>query len=218
MKRPCRLIIVDDHPLFTTVLKDVLNQSEDFTVIGVARGGQEGLELCIQTKPELVLLDLMMPGMSGLELLVRLQQLDSQALLVAISGLTTKEAIHMALSMGACAFVSKSTSIEELLSTLQALRTGAARLSQQEAEALRWAVREQRANKTILPEDLEVLRLFAQGITVKEIADTMGKSSSAIYKTLRKNKRRFEVTSDWDLRLAAMRLGLAECREPNTPS
>lgn len=190
------------------MLKEVLGQSGDFTVVGIAHGGLEGLELCVQTKPDMVLVDVMLPGMSGLEIVSRLRQLDSHVLLVAISGLTTKEAIHTVLSMGASAFVPKSIPTEELLLILQSVVTGTVQMRSEEAEALRWAVRNQRAYKAIMPDDVAVLRLFAQGITVKEIAIKMGLTESSIYKTLRKNKQRLGATSDWDLRLAAQRLGL----------
>ncbi|MBI5769922.1 MAG: response regulator transcription factor [Verrucomicrobia bacterium] len=208
-----KVVIIDDHPLFTNVLKDVLAEDSEYAVVGVAQRADDALEVCAKTEPNLVLVDIMMPGVSGLELLVRLREVHRDTLLVAVSGLTTKEAIHMALSMGANAFIPKTTSIEELLRALKSLRAGKAELTPEEAAALRWAVREQRAWKTVQSADVEVLRLFSQGKPVKEIADQTGRTPSAIYKTLHKNKRRFEVRTDWELRLAAMRLGLTECRE-----
>jgi NarL family two-component system response regulator LiaR len=209
----CKVAIIDDHPLFLTILKDILNQTGEYEVIGVATNGKAALELCQQSRPDVVFVDLMLPGISGLELITVLRRELPEAKLVAFSGLETKEAVHLAIIAGAQSYISKSISVDEFLQKLQALPKGQAKLSLAEAETLRWVVRERRIYKEIGAEELEVLRLFAHAMSVKEIADRTQLSDSAVYKILQKNKRRFDLRSYWDLRLFTERLGLAACAQ-----
>ncbi len=213
MNPTCRIVLVDDHPLFLTVFKDVVIQTGEYEVVGVATNGQDAIELCARTKPDLVLLDMMLPGISGLELIGVLRSRVPGATLVALSGLVTKEVIHLAILAGANSYIPKSVSVEELLGILQSLRKGRAGLSIDEAEALRWAVRERRIQKEVSPDELEVLRLFARSVPVKEIAVQTQRTESAVYKMLQKNKRRFALKNNWELLQYAERLGLAGCRE-----
>lgn len=209
MNPNCRVVLVDDHSMFLTVFRDVMIQTGDYEVAGISTNGSDAIELCVRTLPDLVLLDMMLPGISGLELIGILRLKVPEAMLVALSGLATKEAIHMAILAGANSYIPKSVSVEQFLQTLQTLRAGHAGLSPDEAEALRWAVRERRMHKEISHEELEVLRLFAQGMPVKGIAAQTQRTESAVYKMLQKNKRRFALKNDWELRQYSERLGLA---------
>ncbi len=207
------VVIIDDHPLFLTVLGDLLSQTPGFSVVGMARTGQEGLDLCERTQPEIVLLDMMMPGMSGLELLTKLRQRSRESLLLPFSGLATEQIMHMAILAGANGYISKSESIEEFIRILRAICDGKAALSVNEASALRSVVRDRLTHKSISLEDLEILRLFSGDVPVKDIAAQTGRTGSAVYKALQRTKRHFDAKSNADLRAVAQRLGLGACKE-----
>jgi DNA-binding NarL/FixJ family response regulator len=213
VQKKCKIVIVDDHPVFLTVLGELLRDRLDFSVVGMARNGQDGLEICAQAQPDLVLLDMMMPGMSGLELISILKRQNPGVLVLAISGMMTKELIHMAFMAGANGYFSKSRSIEELFQTLRALSEGRAEMTQEEAGALRWAVRERRLRNDITPRDLQLLRLFSDDLPIKEIALRTGRTASSIYKAFKRIRLRLDVKTDWDLRIAAKGFGLAGCKE-----
>jgi DNA-binding NarL/FixJ family response regulator len=203
-----KIVIIDDHPVFLTLLGDLLQHKLDFSVVGFAHSGQEGLKVCATTKPDLVMVDMMMPGMSGLELIKSLRRENPKVLLLAISGIVTKELIHMAFMAGANRYFSKARSIEELLYTLKAMSEGRTEMTPEEAEALRWAVRERRLRSEISDKDLELLRLFSDELPVKEIAVKTGRTASGVYKAFRRIRQRLDTKTDRDLRLAARRFGL----------
>ena len=203
-----KIVIIDDHPVFLSLLGDLLRHKLDFSVVGFASSGQEGLKVCAKTKPDLVMVDMMMPGMSGLELIKSLRRENPKVLLLAISGIVTKELIHMAFMAGANRYFSKARSIEELLHTLQAMSEGRTEMTPEEADALRWAVRERRLRSEISNKDLELLRLFSDELPVKEIALKTGRTASGVYKAFRRIRQRLDTKTDRDLRLAARRFGL----------
>jgi DNA-binding NarL/FixJ family response regulator len=203
-----KIAIIDEHPVFVSLLADLLRHKLDFTVVGFAHSGQEGLKVCAKAKPDLVMIDMTMPGMSGLELIRALRRDNPGVLVLAISGAATKELIHMAFMAGANRYFSKARSIEELLQTLGAMSEGRTEMTPEEADALRWAVRERRLRSEISPRDLELLRLFADELPVKEIAERTGRTASGVYKALRRIRQRLDTRTDRDLRLAAKRLGL----------
>jgi len=203
-----KIVIIDDHPVFLTLLGDLLRHKLDFSVVGFAHSGQEGLKVCAKTKPDLVMVDMMMPGMSGLELIKSLRRENPKVLLLAISGIVTKELIHMAFMAGANRYFSKARSIEELLHTLRAMSEGRTEMTPEEADALRWAVRERRLRSEISSRDLELLRLFSDELPVKEIAVKTGRTASGVYKAFRRIRQRLDTKTDRDLRLAAQRFGL----------
>jgi DNA-binding NarL/FixJ family response regulator len=213
VRKICKVVIVDDHPVFLTVLGELLQNNLEFSVVGRARNGEEGLEVCARTQPDLVLLDMMMPGMSGLELIAGLRRQLPKVLLLAVSGLMTKELIHMAIAAGANGYFSKSRSIEELFQTLRALVDGNAEMTPDEAGALRWAVRERQMHKAISANDLRLLRLYSDDLPIKQIALETGRTASSVYKALKRIRQQLNVKTDWDLRLAAKRFGLAGYKE-----
>lgn len=200
---------MDDHPVFLTLLGDLLRDKLDLEVVGVARSGQEGLEVCSRTAPDLVLVDMMMPGMSGLELIKTLRRQKPETLLLAISGSVTRELIRMAFVAGANGYFSKRRSTEELLRTLQALSEGKNEMTPEEADALRWAVRECRLRSEISSRDLQLLRLFCDEVPVKEIAERTGRTPSAVYKAFKRIGERLDTKTARELRIAARELGLA---------
>lgn len=213
MQDKSKVVIVDDHPVFVTLLGDLLKHTKAFSVVGLAQSGQEGLEICAKTRPDLVLIDMMMPGLSGLELIKLLRRQNPKVMILVISGLVTKDLIHAALVAGANAYFSKSRSVDELLIKLQAMSEGRDEMTADEADALRWAVRERRLRSEISNKDLQLLRLFSDELQVKEIAVRTGRTPSAIYKAFKRIRQRLGAKTDGDLRSAAKGLGLVGSKE-----
>jgi two-component system invasion response regulator UvrY len=213
VQKKCKVVIVDDHPVFATLLGDLLKHRLGFAVAGMAQSGQEGLEICRKTQPDLVLVDMMMPEMSGLELIKHLRRRYPHLKLLAVSGMVTRELIHMAYVAGANAYFSKSRSIDELLGKLDAMSKGKSEMAPEEADALRWALRERRLRAEISAGDLQLLRLFSDEVPVKEIAQRTGRTPSAVYKAFKRIRQRLDAKTDRDLRAAAKELGLLGSKE-----
>ena len=213
VQKKCKVVIVDDHPVYMTLLGDLLKRRLGFSVVGMAQSGQDGLEICRKTEPDLVLIDMMMPEMSGLELIKHLRRQTPRVMLLAVSGSVTRELIHMAFVAGANAYFSKSRSIEELLGKLEALSKGRSEMTPEEADALRWALRERRLRTEISTRDLQLLRLFSDEVPVKEIALRTGRTPSAVYKAFKRIRQRLDAKTDRELRVAAKGLGLVGSKE-----
>jgi DNA-binding NarL/FixJ family response regulator len=214
VQKKCKIVIVDDHPIFLTLLGELLQDKLEIKVVGVASNGKDGLELCKKTQPDLVLVDMKMPGMSGLELIKFLRRQNPKIMVLAVSGFVEKELINMALMAGANGYFSKSRSIDELLHRLQEMSEGRFEATPEEADALRWAARERRIRTEISTNDLQLLRLFLDELPVKEIAALTGRTTSGVYKAFKRIKKRLEIRTDRDLRQAARGFGLSSTGSP----
>ena len=207
-KPPIRTFIVDDHPIFAEVLADMLNQSGDFTVVGLANDGETALKRLAGLAVDIVILDLMLPGMGGLELLEALRANRSEAKLVMCSGLGTDKVILEAYAQGVSAFVEKSMAVEELFSTLRSVVAGNFPLNSRMSGLLRDFVRQRKAFKPLAAGDMLILRRLSNGQTLKEIAGELGISVSGVYKARARIKARLNIKGAAGFFHVAMSLGL----------
>jgi DNA-binding NarL/FixJ family response regulator len=203
-----RLMIVDDHPVFSLVLSELLDRTGDFVVVGVAKDGAEALELLAKVPAEIVLVDLMMPGISGLEFLGALRRTGRDVKTVVYSGMASPESMVAAFTLGVSAFIDKATSVEELLASLRAVARGDVPLSAESSAALHMALRQRTAQKDLSESDLIVLRRLGQRCRVKEIGDELGMTVSGVYKARTRIMERLGATDEIDLIRAANNLGL----------
>lgn len=192
-KEPIRVFIVDDHPLFSEVLSDVLNRTGDFIVVGEARDGESALKRLEGLAVDIVILDLIMPGMGGLEVLETLRAKRFGGRMVMCSGLGSEKAIMEAFALGVSAFVEKTMVMEELFSTLRAVAEGKFPLNSRMSGLLRDFVRRRKVFKPIATGDMVILRGLATGRALKEIADELGISTSGAYKARARIKARMSI-------------------------
>jgi DNA-binding NarL/FixJ family response regulator len=207
-KLPVRVFIVDDHPIFAEVLAQLLNQSGDFTVVGMANDGETALKRLQGLAVDIIILDLILPGMGGLEVMETLRDNRSEARLVICSGLGTDKIIMEALSRGVSAFVEKSMAVEDLLATLRAVAKGDFPLNSRISGLLRDFVRQRTSAKPLVAGDMLILRRLATGQALKEIAEELGISASGVYKARTRIKSRMNIKGHAGLFQAAMSLGL----------
>lgn len=203
-----RTFIVDDHPIFAEVLAEMLNRSGDFTVVGSANDGETALKRLAGLAVDIVILDLMLPGMGGLELLEALRANRSGAKLVMCSGLGTDKVILEAYAQGVTAFVEKSMALEELFSTLRSVAAGNFPMNSRMSGLLRDFVRQRKVFKPIAAGDMLILRRLATGQALKEIATELGISVSGVYKARARIKARMNIKGPAGFFHAAMSLGL----------
>jgi DNA-binding NarL/FixJ family response regulator len=207
-KPPFRVFVVDDHPIFAQVFSELLNQSGDFVVVGSAGDGQTALAMLRELKVDVLLLDLMLPGISGLEVLGQLRQERSAVRTVVYSGMASDESIAAAFAFGACAVVEKSAEVNELFRALRTVAGGGFPLNSRMSGVLRTVVRQQTAGKELGQPDLLILRRLALRNTVKEIAQELRLSASAVYKARKRIMHRMGLTERGGFLGAATRLGL----------
>ncbi|MCU1726126.1 response regulator [Pseudomonas sp. 7P_10.2_Bac1] len=119
------LLLIDDHPLFRKGLAQLFNASDDFEVVGQASSGREGINMAVKLAPQQVLLDLHMPGLSGLQVLDELQQLRLDCQIVVLTASMDRGELLAALRLGASGYVLKETEPDALLAYMRNCNKGA---------------------------------------------------------------------------------------------
>lgn len=209
-KSTTRVFLIDDHPLYSTVLTEILRDSGDFEMVGSATDGAAAITFLKEYPVDLVLVDLMLPGMSGIEVLETLRDLKLPVKAVVFSGLGTDESIAATFSLGACAYVEKSVEVKELLETLRAVARGEFPLNARTSDVLRGMVRQRTRAKPLASPDLMILKRLAGHASAKEIAEEMGLSLSGVYKARARLATRLG-TDNWEgFAAAAANYGLVQ--------
>lgn len=164
-----RVLVVDDHPVVRRGLHSMLDGESGISVVGLASSGKEGLQLAEKLNPDVVLLDLRMPDMSGVEVIAALRAGRPDSKILVLTNYQLDEDIFNALDAGALGYLLKSASQEEVLEALRAVSQGKRRVPPE--LAIRLA--ERLGRSSLSARELEVLQLVVQGHTNKEIAQSL---------------------------------------------
>lgn len=180
-----RVFVVDDHALFRDGIISLLDAS-GFTVVGQAENGFNAISGIASTLPDLVLMDISMPGMSGLDALIQIKKQNPQVQVVMLTISTDDNDLVKAVQSGASGYLLKSLNSKEFLANLQALKRGEVVASRQTMTQLFKALS---ANATeapttnpqqLTPRELELLRLVAAGSPNREIAKLLFISENTV--------------------------------------
>jgi DNA-binding NarL/FixJ family response regulator len=164
-----RLIIVDDHPIVRDGLRGIFDSDPAFDVVGEAGDGTEALTIAAQHQPDVVLLDLRMPGLSGAALIRALRAQQAAVRILVLTTFDDDAEIHTAIDEGATGYLLKDTPRTELRRAVEATARGESVLSPTVAHALTHRSTTPEHQK-LSPRELEVLSLVARGTTNREIA------------------------------------------------
>jgi len=183
-----RVLIVDDHTLFRSGIRLVLERHEDFEVVGEAGDGLEGVKRAKQLKPDVVLLDLHMPGTSGLEAIPLLKEEVPQTQIIMLTVSEDADDLLEALRAGARGYLLKNIETDFLLDSIRRAANGESVMSTQMAGKLADAMRTpQKGSSTedvspakLSPRELETIAMLARGASNKEIARTLDLSESTV--------------------------------------
>ncbi|MEU4397923.1 response regulator transcription factor [Micromonospora orduensis] len=169
MSGPLRLLIVDDHPVVRDGLRGMFTGDPDFEVVGEARDGAEALALAAHSRPDVVLMDLRMPGMDGVTAIGRLVGSGSQAKVLVLTTYDTDADVLPAIEAGATGYLLKDAPREELVRAVRAAAQGEAVLSPSVAGRLMGRLRAP-AEEPLSHRELEVLAMVAKGTSNREAA------------------------------------------------
>lgn len=197
------VLVVDDHELVRRGLRDLLGTADDLTVVGAAADGDDAVRLAEQTQPDVVLMDLSMPGTDGVEATRRLARVSPGSRVVVLTSFSENERIVAALEAGAVGYLLKDIDPDELLRGVRAAAAGDAPFSPHAARALL-----PRTGHELSPREREVLALVAQGLPNKTIARRLGISEKTVKTHLTSVFTTLGVTDRTSAALWAQRNGL----------
>jgi len=165
-----RVVIADDHAVVRSGLEQLLSTADDVELIGSAADGREAVETVARERPDLVLMDLSMPGMDGVAATRRIVASDPDVRVVVLTSFGDDRHIHDALDAGAVGYVLKHASPDELLGAIRAAARGEAPLDPKAARVLLTSRHIGQPDRNLSAREEEVLRLVASGLANKQIA------------------------------------------------
>lgn len=160
-----RILIADDHPIVRDGLNAIISDQKDMEVVAEAANGNEAIKLAKQHKPDVMLIDLRMPQLNGLETLYAIRSEWEQARIIILTTYDGDEDIYRALQAGAQAYLLKGMSRTDLLSTIRAVHAGRKRIPPEVASKLA----ERISASELTERELEVLKLIVSGMSNKKI-------------------------------------------------
>jgi len=182
---PQTLLVIDDHPLFRKAVLQLVHMTGDFEVVGEASSGEEGLELASSLKPDMILLDLNMKGMNGIEVLkvIKSWDLDSRVVMLTVSDVASD--LVAALRAGADGYLLKEMEPEDLLQKLKDAARGQVTLTERLTKRLAHSLREDALPKSpdqagLTDQETRILGLIAQGKSNKLIARELNIADSTV--------------------------------------
>jgi DNA-binding NarL/FixJ family response regulator len=175
---PFNVLLVDDHKIMRDGIRAILRHNEEFVIIGEAENGSEAVQLCRRKKPEIVLMDIGLPGLNGIEATQEILRHVPETRVIILSMYDDEHSVVSAIRSGARAFVLKRASDSDLVDALRTVAKGGSYLSPQVSDKLLHRIQrgdlESKQAPSALdglsPRELQVLRLVAEGKTSKEIA------------------------------------------------
>jgi len=199
-----RLFIIDDHPIVRYGLSALLAMQEDIEVVGTAGDGASALLELKKTQADVVLVDLRMAQMSGIETLQKLGHIAPGARAIVLSSFEYDEEIYAAVKAGAQGYVHKEAAAGEILKAIRTVYGGKRAFPQRIAERLE----SNRMSVGLSDREREVLELVARGLTNKEVASALGLSQFTVRNHLNHVAEKLDVSDRTEAIVVAMQAGI----------
>jgi two-component system, NarL family, response regulator LiaR len=205
-----RVLLVDDHAVVRQGLRIFLDTEGDFEVVGEAPNGEEAVRLARALRPDIVLMDLLMPGMGGIEATRVIRSEVEDVEVVALTSVLDDESVVAAVRAGAIGYLLKTAEADDLRRSLRAAAAGQVQLDPAAAARLVSEVRTPAAVETLTDRESEVMRLLATGLANKEIGRDLRISEDTVKTHVSRILAKLGARSRTQAVLQAMRMGLVE--------
>lgn len=204
-----RILIADDHRIVREGLRMFLNLDKELTIVGEAANGIEALELSRQLKPDVVLMDLIMPELDGISATMTIRKELPDVEVIALTSVLDNGAVISAIKAGAIGYLLKDADANELCRAIHSAAAGQVQLSPKAAQRLLNEVRMPVGGEEVLTErELEVIRLLADGKSNKEIALLLNISETTVKTHVSKILSKLNLSSRTQAALYAVQVGL----------
>jgi NarL family two-component system response regulator LiaR len=178
---PIRVMIVDDHDMVRRGLAAYLEDESGLELVAEAADGREAVQICDQVRPDVVLMDLVMPELSGAEATRIIRDRWPQVQVIALTSFQEKDLVQDALGAGAISYLLKNVSGQDLVEAIRAAHAGRSTLAPEAVQALiRPTTQKPDPGYDLTPRERDVLALLVEGLTNAEIAGRLGVSRSTV--------------------------------------
>lgn len=209
-----KVILVDDHELVRLGVKRLLQDAKGIQVIGEASTGEEAIKLCRELNPDVVIMDLQMPGIGGLEATRKMLRYNPMVRVLALTVCDDEPYPSRLLQAGAAGYITKGSHADEMIKAIRMLHAGERYLSSEIAQQLalkRFSFEDEASPLDALSErELQIMLMITQGQKTKEISDKLCLSVKTINSYRYRIFEKLNIKSDVELTLLAMRLGMLD--------
>ena len=219
-----KVLLVDDHKIMRDGIRAILKLADEFTVVGEADTGTDAVSFTRKLRPEIVLMDIGLPGLNGIEATSEILRYDKDIKVVILSMYDDEHSVVSAIRSGARAFVLKRASDTDLLDALRTVAKGGSYLSPQVSDRLLTRIQKgdldakpmPSALEGLSPRELQVLRLVAEGKTSKEIAVMLSLGLQTVRSYRKTMMKKLNVNNVAGLTQLALSAGLTRFPGPGT--
>ena len=212
--RRIRVLLVDDHSIVLEGLQSMLKESEEFEVVGQARDGEEAVKAASELSPDVIVMDVMMPGKDGVEACREIMETLPETRVVMLTASTDEEAVIEAVAAGATGYLQKVSGMDRLLSTLKLVAAGEMLVPPDVVRRvfarIRREAKEEEERDELTGREKEILASFCQGMSYNAIAEARGVKPVTVRNALYSIQSKLGLGTKQEIVVWAVRNGLLD--------
>jgi two-component system, NarL family, response regulator LiaR len=212
---PIKVLVVDDHWVVRQGLRMFLDLESAITVVGEASDGREAIDLARQLRPDVVLMDILMPHVDGIEAITHIKAEMPRIEVIALTSVLQDGSVSDAIQAGAIGYLIKDTRGDQLVQAIRDAAEGRVHLSPEAAIRLAKDLRRPERVESLTKRETSVLKLVAEGLANKEIARRLSISEKTVKAHLNNVFAKLDVHSRTQAALEAIRSGIAQTADPD---
>ena len=211
-----KVMLADDHPIMRDGLRDALQGEGGFEVVGMAADGVEAVRMAQSVAPEVIVMDVMMPNMDGVDACREIMELLPDTRVLMLTASTTEDAVVEAIAAGATGYLQKDSGPEELAEAIRDVAQGRLRIPDKSIRQVFAMIRGQRrltpsqVLKSLTAREREILQLFASGKSYAQIAEARGNKTVTVRNTIYRIQEKLAVNTKQEMVVWAVKNGLLD--------